>query len=89
MTAKKKAAKLRPEFAELLTLSDICGWLKLHVSSVHRLRKDPDFPRPVSVGAPIKSGHRASVLRWSRLELEDYLTSRRAASAIPPPSAAR
>jgi len=53
---------------ELLTPCSLRKWLSVSRTTLHRLEKRPDFPRPFVVGG---------AKRWDRSEIERWLMDQR------------
>lgn len=49
----------------LLTMSETCKHLGVSLSTLHRLRTDPQFPKPIALGKKI--------LRWRSNDLDEWL----------------
>jgi predicted DNA-binding transcriptional regulator AlpA len=58
-----------PEQAALMNATETAAALGVHRRTLHRMRQEPNFPKPIKVGTS---------RRWKRSDVERFMRARRA-----------
>lgn len=66
--ALKRRSKQKMQTPELLTEAEVAKILRVHRSTLFRLRKTPSFPKPLNVGEKL--------VRWTREQINDWIAGK-------------